>query len=72
MAGVSGAGLMLVGDMAVSSFYRWPIQEHVPVAALVTAAGFLGGALVYLWRARKAPKTRVRDLAKVASEGDRP
>lgn len=47
MAGVCVAVVALVGDLVVSGFYGWRVQDHLVLAALVTLAGFITGLIGY-------------------------
>jgi hypothetical protein len=41
MAGVCGGVIALMADVAVSSFYGWPLAGHLAITVLVTTAGFV-------------------------------
>ena len=47
MAGMTGASLAIIADMAASAFYGWRILDHLWLAALLAVAGFLVGFIGY-------------------------
>ena len=65
MAGVAVAGAALLGDFAFSAFYGWRVPDHMLIAALVTALGFLVGVIGYWRLARLSRRARHAELAKI-------
>ena len=59
------AGAALLGDFAFSAFYGWRVRDHMLVAALVTALGFLVGVIGYWRLARLSRRARHAELAKI-------
>jgi NhaP-type Na+/H+ or K+/H+ antiporter len=65
MAGVALAGAALLGDFAFSAFYGWRVRDHMLVAALVTALGFLVGIIGHWRLARLSRRARHAELANI-------
>jgi hypothetical protein len=64
MAGLCGAIVALLGNVAVSAFYGWQLLDHVLIAVIVTATGFLVGFLGYKRLARLSREARRAELDK--------
>lgn len=75
MAGVCGATLMLLAEIAAARFYNWDLLAHIWIAAMAAAAGFIGGfavgALVHRRRARRSRSARRVELNKIDAHEDR-
>ena len=65
MAGVALAGAALLGDFAFSAFYGWRVPDHMLIAALVTALGFLVGITGHWRLARLSRRARHAELANI-------
>lgn len=65
MAGVCVAVVALVGDLVVSGFYGWRVQDHLVLATAITFAGFGVGVAAYKSLARvnrRAARAERREL----------
>lgn len=72
MAGVCGAVVALLGDVAVSTFYGWRAREHLLLAAAVSAAGFVVVFLGYKRKAQLSRHARRAELAKLERDAGPP
>jgi hypothetical protein len=68
-AGVALAGAALLGDFAFSAFYGWRVRDHMLIAALVTALGFLVGITGHWRLARLSRRARHAELANINRYG---
>jgi len=72
MAGVCGAVVALLVDVAASGFYGWRVIEHVRLTAVAMAAGFMLVTLGYL-RAKRLNRTaRHEELIQINADEDEP
>ena len=65
MAGVCIATAALLLDFAFSAFYGWRVRDHILIATLVTALGFLVGVVGYWRLGRLSRKARQAELTKI-------
>ena len=72
MAGVCTAVVALIGDLAVSAFYGWEVREHIAVAVVITAVGFVSGVLGYKNLKRKNRRAVRAERARIDDHQDGP
>ncbi|WP_133244741.1 hypothetical protein [Caulobacter radicis] len=63
MAGVCGAALALLGFIVAARFYGWPVRDHIGLALILVAGGFVlvcGGYLRLARRNRRARRAERR------------
>ena len=65
MAGVCIATVALLADIAFSAFYGWRVRDHILVATIVTALGFLVGVVGYWRLGRLSRKARHAERSKI-------
>jgi hypothetical protein len=68
MAGVCVAFTALLLDVAFSAFYGWRVRDHIFIAVLVAATGFLAGVIGYWRLGRLSRKARHAELTKIQGE----
>ena len=65
MAGVCIATVALLADIAFSAFCGWRVRDHILVATIVTALGFLVGVVGYWRLGRLSRKARHAERSKI-------
>ena len=62
MAGVCGAVVAVLIDVAVSAFYGWQVRDHILIMAVLIVVGFMVGFLGHKRLARRHRKARREEL----------
>jgi hypothetical protein len=70
MAGVYTAAVVLLLDIAFSAFYGWRVRDHLLIATMVTASGFVVGVIGYWRLAHLSRKARRAELTKIHHADD--